>query len=173
MREIEVKILNVNKHKIKETFAKLGAKQVFDGKIETLFFDFEDGSIAKRNSVLRVRKEGNRATLTFKKVVHRHGAKVAEEHTVDISDFQQIKMILESVGLLISASMQKHRTSYQLNDVHFDIDTYQGKYSYISPFLEIEAKNAETIYKYANLLGYKAEDCLPWTIKELIDYYSH
>lgn len=43
MEEIEVKILEVNRTKIERTLAGLGAKKVFDGNLETLFFDFKEG----------------------------------------------------------------------------------------------------------------------------------
>ena len=66
-------------------------------------------------------------------------------------------------------SMHKHRISYNLEEVRFDFDQYQDKYGVIPEFLEIEARNPE--YKYAQLLGIKNEDCLPWSTKDLIDKY--
>ena len=72
----------------------------------------------------------------------------------------------------MTESIQKHRTSYKLNDVRFDIDTLEKEYAYIPTYLEIEAKNIELIHKYAKILGYRVEDCLPWTTDELIKFYS-
>ena len=172
MKEIEAKILEVDKHKIEEALSNLGAEKVFDGEIEAFFFDFKDGSIAKRNSVLRLRKEDERDVLTFKRVVESEAAKIAEEHSVEVSSLSEAKVILESLGLSTVESMQKHRTSYQLKGVRFDIDQYMGKYSYIPTFIEIEAENIELIHRYAELLGFKAKDCLPWSVKELINHYS-
>ena len=60
----------------------------------TFFFDFKDGSIAKANSVLRLRKENKWTVLTFKKVLDRQGAKVAEEHSVEVSNLEDAKKIL-------------------------------------------------------------------------------
>jgi len=172
MKEIEAKILEVDKHKIEEALSNLGAEKVFDGEIEAFFFDFKDGSIAKRNSVLRLRKEDERDVLTFKRVVESEAAKIAEEHSVEVSSLSEAKVILESLGLSTVESMQKHRTSYQLKGVRFDIDQYMGKYSYIPTFIEIEAENIELIHRYAELLGFKAKDFLPWSVKELINHYS-
>ena len=171
MKEKEVKILNIDKAEVEERLLKLGAKKVFDGEIASFFFDFKDGSIAKSNSVLRLRKEGIKVLLTFKKVVDSQSVKVAEEHYVEVSDLGEAEMILKSLGLSVAESMQKRRVSYQFNCVHFDIDKYVGKYGHIPVFLEIEAESIDSIYRYAELLGFKAEDCLPWSVKELVNHY--
>jgi adenylate cyclase class IV len=71
MKEIEVKVLNVDKQEIEERLSELGAKQIFDGEIKTCFFDFKDCSIVKAKNVLRLRKEGMKSVLTFKKVLKR------------------------------------------------------------------------------------------------------
>jgi predicted adenylyl cyclase CyaB len=172
MKELEVKILEVNGHRIEEILANLGAKRVFDGEIETLFFDFKDGAIAKAKDVLRLRNEKNKAELTYKTVLGNHEAKVAEEYSVEVSDLESMKKILEHLGLSVIESMQKHRISYSLDRVHFDLDRYTGDYGYIPELLEIEAENIELIHEYAEILGFKAKDCLPWSTNELIHYYS-
>ena len=172
MRELEVKILEVNGDRIEEILANLGAKRVFDGKIETLLFDFKDGAIAKAKNVLRLRNEKNKAELTYKKVLDNKEVKVAEEYSVEVSDLERMKKILEHLGLSVVESMQKHRVSYSLDCLHFDIDRYTGDYSYIPELLEIEAENIDLIHKYAEILGFKAKDCLPWSTNDLIHYYS-
>jgi predicted adenylyl cyclase CyaB len=172
MKELEVKILEVNKSRIEEILANLGAKRVFEGEIETLFLDFKDGSIFKAKNVLRLRKEKNKAELTYKTVLANQEAKVAEEYTVEVSDLERMKKILGYLGLFVVENMRKQRVSYALDRVHIDIDQYADDYGYIPEFLEIEAENIDLIHKYAELLGFKAKDCLPWSTKDLIRYYS-
>ncbi len=172
MKEIEVKVLNVDKQKIEEILTQLGAKQIFDDEITTYFFDFEDSSIANAKNVLRLRKEGKQSVLTFKKILSKQSAKVAEEYEVEVSNLPKMQRILELLGLSVTESIQKHRTSYELNDLRFDIDTLEKEYAYIPTYLEIEAKNIELIHKYAKILGYRVNDCLPWTTNELIKFYS-
>ncbi len=171
MKEVEVKILNVNRSKVEEVLLQLGAKKVFDSDVEAFFFDFKDGLIAKAKSVLRLRREGSQAVLTFKQIKSKQGAKVAEEQSVEVSDLESMKKILQSLGLSVTGITQKHRVSYQLGNVHFDFDCYKGENIYIPEFMEIEAENLDTINKYAELLGFKAKDCLPWTINDLINHY--
>jgi len=172
MKELEVKILEVNRVKIEETLASLGAKKVFDGDIQTLFFDFKDASISKAKNVLRLRKEHDKTELTYKKVHITETAKMAEEYSVDVSNLETMRKILENLGLSITESMQKHRVSYTLDHTRFDIDRYVGNYDYIPELLEIESKNIDLIHKYAALLGFQAKDCLPWSTDELIRHYS-
>jgi predicted adenylyl cyclase CyaB len=172
MKEVEVKILEVTRKNIEETLARLDAKKVFDGDIQTLLFDFEDGRIIKAKDVLRLRKEEDKIELTYKKVRVDKAVKNAEEYSVEVSDLEMTEKILQNLGLGIIDDMLKHRISYKLGTARFDMDRYLDKYDFIPEFLEIEAENVEAIYKYAELLGFKPKDCLPWSTKELIEHYS-
>ena len=155
MKEIEVKVLEINRAECEKTLLKLGAKKIFDDEVLTIFFDFTDGRIFKRKDVLRLRQEGQKAELTYKKVTFSATSKTADEYSVEVSDINIAQKILENIGLFMVESMHKHRISYNLEEVRF----------------EIEARNPESIYKYAQLLGIKNEDCLPWSTKDLIDKY--
>ena len=80
-----------------------------------MFFDFKDGTIIKAKDVLRLRKEQNKTELTYKKVHVNQTAKVAEEYSVEVSNLENMKKILENLGLTVIESMQKHRVSYTLD----------------------------------------------------------
>ncbi|HLN89632.1 MAG TPA: class IV adenylate cyclase [Candidatus Binatia bacterium] len=172
MEEIEVKILEVNRALIEKKLERLGAKKVFDGEVETLFFDFQDGSIIKQKNVLRLRKEQDKIELTYKKVHVTKTAKTAEEYSVEVSSIETVEKILKNLGLKVIERTQKHRISYILDIARFDFDRYSANYDYIPEFLEIEAKNTDSLYKYAELLGFKAKDCLPWSTTDLIKHYA-
>ena len=172
MKEIEAKILEINRKKVEETLTGQGAKKIFDGDIQTFFFDFKDGAIVKAKNVLRLRQEQGKNELTFKKVKFSKAAKQAEELTIEVSDLETAEKILENLGLQVQETMKKHRTSYKIDDVGFDIDCYLGSYDYIPEFMEIEAEKTSELSKYAKLLGYKPEDCLPWSTNDLIRHYS-
>jgi predicted adenylyl cyclase CyaB len=172
MEEIEVKILNINHSAIEDKLSRLHAEKIFEGEIETSFFDFKDGSIKRAKNLLRLRREGEKIVLTFKRVHGNQAAKIADEYEVEVSNLETTKKILGSLGLWAFETMQKHRTSYKLNGTRFDIDRYEGKYAFIPEFLEIESNNIELIHKYAGLLGYGASDCLPWSTPDLISHYS-
>lgn len=122
--------------------------------------------------MLRLRKEEDKVELTYKKVRFTKAAKNAEEYSVEVSNLKTMKRILENLSLSVTESMQKHRISYTLDKARFDIDRYLGDYEYIPEFMEIEAETPGLIFKYAERLGFKKENCLPWSTTELIQYYS-
>lgn len=172
MKEVEVKILNIDRHRVEESLQRLGAEKVFDAKVSAFFYDFKDGALSKSHSVLRLRQEGDVTMLTFKKILGKQGAKIAEEVSVKVSDLSQMQKILESVGLFLTGTTKKHRTSYQLETAHFDIDSYMGQHNFIPDFMEIEAENLQVIHKWAAILGFQSQACLPWSINDLVKYYS-
>jgi predicted adenylyl cyclase CyaB len=172
MEEIEVKILNVDGRQVERKLILLGAEKVFDGEVETFFFDFKNHAMIKAKNLVRLRRESDRTLLTFKKFLSNEDVKAVEEYEVVVSDMEKMKRILEFLGLSMTQSTQKHRASYRLDQVHFDLDRYEREYAHIPEFLEIEANDASTIHKYAKLLDFTVEDCLPWSTEDLVNYYS-
>ena len=173
MKEIEVKIIEIDREKVEKKLRSLGATKTFDGNVETNFLDFPDRSITKANNLLRLRRIGGKTELVFKKFLKSDSAKVREEYEVSISDFQKMCEILKLIGLISIQENRKHRTSYVLEPgVSVDIDKYVGEFSHIPEFMEIECKNIKTIYRCAKLLGFDRQDCRPWTTPDLINYYS-
>jgi predicted adenylyl cyclase CyaB len=172
MDELEVKVLNIERGKLISKLVSLGAKKFFDSDIETIFFDFKNGSLRETRDIMRLRRAGERIILTFKRFIGDEEAKRMDEYEVTVSDLQTMRRILEFLGLSVFESTSKHRTSYELDGTYFEFDKYKGSYSHIPEFLEIEAKDNEIIQKYAHLLGLKPENIKPWSTKDLMDYYA-
>ena len=172
MKEVEVKILEVNTNDIEQKLTLLGAKKTFDGEIKALLFDFDNNSIRDNKKLVRLRSLGNKHFLTTKTPVSNEKAKVEEEHEIEVSDFDKTKLILESLGLKVVESVVKHRASYLLNDVNFEFDKHLGEHSIIPEYLEIEAKDVETVYEYVSLLGLKKEQCSSMNSTEVYGYYK-
>ena len=172
MEETEVKILEIDSQKVVKTLkTDLNAAEVFDGEVQTLFLDTKDGQIHKKGDVLRLRKEQDRVELTYKKIRPDKTVKTADETSVQVSGLETALTILQALGFTVTQNMQKHRTSYTLGGVRFDIDRYSGEYGFIPEFLEIEG-SVEEIMKYAEKLGFQEKDCLPWSTDELIKHYA-
>jgi adenylate cyclase, class 2 len=172
MKETEIKILEIDKESIEAKINELGGKKIFDDEIHTTIFDFKDNYLKENKSLLRLRKEGNEHYLVFKKNEQKKELKTADEIHVKIDDFNKTKTILNHMGLSVVEDNLKHRTSYRVEDVRFDIDEFKDNYIYIPAFLEIESNNINNIYKYAELLGFKKEDCRPWNFFDLKKHYS-
>ena len=174
LKEIEIKILNINKRELVKKLQKLGAKKSFEGKIKGEFFDYPDYKLENNKELLRLRTAGEKVVLTFKKKENDKGkAKCCEEKEIEVENYDKTKEILLSIGLIVrKGTMTKHRVSYSLGKTHFEIETPIEEYSFIPPFMEIESDNEKNIYKYAKLLGYKEKDCLNWTGEDVINYYG-
>ena len=96
MRETEVKIIEINRHKIEQTLTALKAVKIFDAEITTIFLDFIDNRIQKGKNVLRLRKQPDKVELTYKKVETEQTVKIAEEYTVEVSSLDSIINISRS-----------------------------------------------------------------------------
>ena len=171
MKEIEVKILNVSHIKLEQKLFELGAKKIFDGELYAIFFDTPDKKIKKTGGTLRLRKEGNKTIITHKQKILDKDVKIREENEVEVFGFEQMKKIFLALGFEEVDIIRKKRVSYKIQNVKFEFDTFLDQYGYVPEFMEIEAKSADEIYKYAELLRFKKEDCKPWTAKDISEYY--
>ena len=172
MLETEVKILEINREQIEYRLISLGASKIFDDEVHAIYYDTADSAMGKNKDILRLRREGPRTVLAFKRHIDDNGAKVREEIEVQISGFDEMSTILLCLGYSPWLEMIKHRTTYELNGLHFELDRYKGEYGYIPEFLEIEGSSIDVIHHYAELLGYRGEDCKPWDALDLADYYA-
>ena len=173
MKEVEVKILEIDRGIVERKLNSLGASKTFEGGVETIFFDFPGNPIANAKNLLRLRKKGDKTELTFKKFIANESAKVTDEYEVLVSDFETIYFILESLGLVAIQRMKKHRISYALRSgVRVDLDRYVGEFSHIPDLMELEAQDTPTLRSHIKLLGFKPEDGKSWTTFDLVDYYS-
>lgn len=173
MKEVEVKIIGIDREVVEAKLRSLGASKTFEGDEDTVFFDFPGNPITGAKNLLRLRKIGDKTVLTFKKFVKNETAKVRDEYEVLVSGFEPMRLILESLGLFAIVRMEKHRTSYALKSgVRVDLDKYGGEFSHIPDLMEIEGEDVNTVRSHVKLLGFQPEDCKSWTTFDLVDYYS-
>ena len=168
MKEIEVKILNVNKKEIEKKLLALGAEKNFDDNIDAIYYSIPQKKEKKKKTVLRLRQKGNIVELTYKHRTKTKCVKICDEYEVKVSDFEEMKKILKSLDYKIKTEIKKHRTSYHINNVHFELDTYPNE----PTLLEIEAPNIKTIEKYVKLLSYTMKDAKGWSYAEILNYYK-
>ncbi|MBT3297709.1 class IV adenylate cyclase [archaeon] len=172
MQEVEVKILEIDPKKVQDKLYALGAEKIFDGEVSGFIYDFPDGKLNKKKQVLRLRKEGDRAMLAFKHKLSVENVKVSDEFEVEVDNFEITQKIIDSLGLIERKKISKHRVSFLLNNVRFEIDKFLGELEYVPAFLEIEAEDAEIIYQYAEMLGFSRADCKPWSGFDMMKCYG-
>ena len=168
MKEIEAKILDIDKSAIEKKLLALGAQKIFDGKIDFRYFDFPGGALRKKGIILRLRKKGDYGELTVKSnFVRTRGAKTSTEDEIKV-DFDSARKILLALGYCETSKTIKHRVEYELGAVKFEIDKLPG----IPWFLEIEAPSSIKINDMAEAVGYAPEEIKPWWGEDVKKYYQ-
>ena len=168
MREIEVKVIEIDKPSIVQKLLALGAAKVFDGEIDAIVYDFPDTRLEKADSTLRLRKKGDKTELTVKTVLSQSGSRTSDEIEVLVSDFETAQRILSAIGMVVLRRGAKMRTSYRLGDTLFEIDEWGD----VPPFMEIEAPDEATIDSFIVKLGLPKENVKNWTSKQLRAHYE-
>ena len=87
MKEIEVKILDIDRKEVEKKLVSLGARKIFDGILEARYYDFQDYHLKKSGVSLRLRKENKRVVLTLKKKVPDANLKVRDEYEIEMLDY--------------------------------------------------------------------------------------
>lgn len=170
MKEIELKILEINKDKVEAKLLELGAKKIFEGKVEAHYFS--NNKLKEKGSFLRLRKIGDKVELTFKTKSTRKEVTQRDEYETYISSFDKAQTIIEHLGLKKSLIIKKDRISYKLNETRFELDKYHEENEDIPWFLEIESKDIKTIYSYVDKLNLPRENCLAEGFKGLRKHYN-
>ncbi len=158
MEEIEAKFLEINEKEIVQKLEKLGAKKEFDILYRRRVFDFPDFRLEKEHSWLRLRDEGERITLTFKRRLGVGDDKFKDKgmHEVEtlVNNFDETAELLKSIGMIEKFYEENKRVKYILNNVEFCIDTWP----LIPTYLEIEGKSWEDVENASLKLGFDWKD---------------
>ena len=168
MKEIEVKILEIDVEEIERKLKKLGAEKVFEGEVVSIYFDFSDKRLEKEGKILRLRQKGDKVILTYKELISQDKAKIMDEYELEVQDLELMEEIFGGIGLFPIYEFKKHRTTYKLNQTHFEIDKYPG----IPAFLEIEAPNLEKLNEIVSEFGFSGEEVKSYSIKDVLEYYD-
>lgn len=168
IKEIEVKILNVNKKEVEKKLLTLGAEKSFEDYIEAIYYNLDHKNKENKKTSLRLRKKGKQIELTFKNRLKTKTVKICEETEVNVSDFENMKLILKNLGYKIKTELKKHRTEYKLKNISFELDTYINE----PTLLEIEAPDKKTLEKYVKILGFTMNEAKGWSYAEILKYYK-
>lgn len=142
--EYEVRVLEIDKDELVKKIEKLGAKKIADFNYKRRIYNFNP---AVPQKWIRLRTDGNKTTLTIKKLesLEIDGTKEME---IEVSDFEETNKILNELGYNSHTYQENKRTRYVLNDVELDIDSWP----YIPTYLEIEGKDEKSVKDMIKLL---------------------
>jgi len=158
--EIEVVFLDIDKEKIEEKLRSIGAKKTKDIFYRHAAFDYPDYRLDKDNSWIRVRDNGERVILAFKKrlgVTSQDGStndKGMEEIEVVVDSYKETRLFLKKIGFIEKHEGEKKRARWEKGTIIFDIDTWPV----IPTCLEIEAESWKDIDKATKLLDLNPDE---------------
>lgn len=173
MLEKEIKILDVNSREIEKKLKNLWAKKTFDGVIHDIYYDFPGDKMEYNKRLFRVRKKWETHLYTIKRKRKKikewweEWVKIADEWEREITDVDSFRAVLEKYGMKKIREKKKHRISYSLKKLEFDIDKYDG----MPTLLEIEAHTIEEINKYIEKLWLKNHTTKSFGSRWLYQYY--
>ena len=144
-REIEVKFPVENEKDLARRLARIGAKKTGEGLEHSEIFD--NGTLRRKGYLLRLRRFGGKAKLTFKTMITQKEFKEAEETNLEVSNFDGMKQIIEKLGFPVFWIYEKKKTNYLLGRTKITIDRLP-----FATYMEIEGSRNE-IRKAIKKLG--------------------
>jgi adenylate cyclase class 2 len=134
--EIEVKFYLADAGIIRNRIMELGARRIGRAFETNIRFEDANQSLIRQKSILRLRKDAKtRLTFKSKPCLDDKEFKILKELEVEVSDFDTMKHILESIGFHKEQIYEKWRETFILNGTTLCIDTLP-----YGDFLEIEGE---------------------------------
>lgn len=186
MLEVETKFLEVDPEAIAAAMEQLNAEKVYDGQIETRYYDNPAKTIRCQQKSLRSRFKvaTGDVRLTSKRKISADVVRICEEHEVALGNgsaavgrerYEELHMLLDAIGFAPYREYMKERTSFGIGSTRFELDkilTVGGEDVEIPYVLEIESTSADAVLHYASLLHLKKEEAQPISTRSLLKRYK-
>jgi adenylate cyclase class IV len=157
-QEYEAKILNIDVADLEQKFHTIGATKKSEHLFRSKSFDYQGFPLDRDSSWVRLRDDGTKVTLAYKKrlgVGNVHGRDGGmEEIEIIVDNYEKTAEFLLKIGLIVKFEQEKKRIHWEKDGVDFDID-YWPK---LNPYLEVEAKSWKEVDEAVLGLGFNLED---------------
>lgn len=153
--EVELKF-KIDDNQIKKIIANQDIATEKEVYQKTVMFDNADKLMEHTDGRIRLRQQGNKISLSYKRPLPSVGNEKKEvELETEVGNFEVMSNILRMMGYAPATSYEKHTTPFKLKEcpnVFLEIQKYP-----FETFLEIEGEKEE-IEKVAKQLGFDAKD---------------
>ena len=148
--EHEAKVLDIDPDFTQQVILDKGGKLLGEKLMRRYVYDITPGDQSKW---LRLRDTGSEVTLTVKEITS-DAIDGTHETEVVVGDFDTTNQLLAALGYVPKSYQENKRTSFILDGVEVEIDTWPR----IPPYLEIEGKSREDVIRVAAVLGYGEDE---------------
>ena len=155
--EVKIKIESTGIEDFREKIIENNFRLISPRYLEhNIVFDTPDKKLKTNNFLLRLRKKGNKSTVTFKRPVKKSFSsayyKIREETEVEVLDFENMRRIFLGLRYEPVFVYEKYREVFQKGNVRLMVDETP-----IGNFIEIEGMEKD-IDRAARELGYSKSD---------------
>ena len=175
VKELEVKILNIDIEQIEVKILALGGKLISkELQVNTLIDSSKNPIKSSIDAYLRIREtkdllnDKETTTLTLKKNLKNNYVRENIELNTNIENKDVMLEILHDLGFDKIEAGHKKRTSYLLENARIDLDIWDEN-TYTYPYMEIEVENEKALDKIINMLEINPENISTKSIVELRD----
>ena len=137
---------------------------------DDVYFNHPCRNFAETDEALRIRRDSDGVTLTYKGSKIDPETKTRDEVKLKIDDFEKMKEILTKLGFRVSGRVVKKRRIYRDDEVTICIDWLEGLGNFVE--IEIESEDVEgakkKIFEYTEMLGLEREKSIRKSYLEMI-----
>ncbi len=161
-KEHETKILDIDKEEVINKLTALGAKKSSEFLMRRWVYDWVEEDPDNINEWIRLRDEGKKTTLTYKKRFSDQSIPT-EEIEIKVDDFDNTAKIFSQIPFKRKFYQENKRTIYKFEKIEFMIDEWPG----LKPHLEIEGKTKKAMERGVELLGFKGKESGDISVNDL------
>ncbi|MDO8557333.1 MAG: CYTH domain-containing protein [Candidatus Jorgensenbacteria bacterium] len=165
--ELEAKFLDIDPVLFRKKLIEVGAILITAERLmKRKVFDFPDERLEKEGAWIRVRDEGDKITVSYKRLLDRslYGTK---EITITADNFDDACNIFLAIGLKQSSYQETRRETWKLNDCEITIDTWP----WIPSFVEFEASTEEEVKDGVDKLGFDWSQAMHGSVETAYQKY--
>lgn len=153
--EIEVKFIAVDIEDVRQRLKKLGAECEQPMRLMRRVL-IEQPDHEASHSFIRIRDQGDKITLTFKRRAKRSPDKIddTKEIEVEVGSFEDTVELFKEAGWPHKTYQENRRETWMLDGAEVVID----EWPWLSPQIEIEAEDEATVRAAAAKLGFDWND---------------
>ena len=147
--EIEAKFLHISHDVMRQVLKNAGATCTVPMRdMRRSILDFPDRRLHQSNSFVRVRDEGDKVTMTFKRFEDQ-GVNGAREVETLVGSYEQALNICLAIGLVVQSSQESKRETWLIDGVEVVLD----EWPWLDPLIEIEGPSEAEVKRTSYRLG--------------------